>query len=172
MGFGKDGKGVMIRESDSITLGTLSGGVAVKQSNPLAITEDFRLIKAEIFATLTGATFVEDDGPILVGISSDELTVAEIAECLQADGPLGPDDRLAMERAERPVWPIFLFRNDNQAGTDHFLLNNGLPIEKTLRWTFSNSSGFTWFAYNLGTGALTTGGVVRFHAKYYGVWVR
>lgn len=169
MGFGKDGKGAILRESGAITLSTLAANTALKDASPLAITEDFRIIKSQIFVQLEG----DADGPaqpLIFGICSDELSVTEISECIEAEGPLDREDRLKVERAERPVFEICQF-DELQSDAITKVPNNGMPIEKVLRWTFSNTSGWSFFVYNFGSGACVDGGVVRFRAKHYGVWV-
>ncbi len=168
MGFGKDGKGVIIRERDTITLGALNSLAVVKQDNPLVIGDDFRMIKAQILPYLSGATPVENDGPVIIGIADDELSVTEIAECLVAAGPLDRNDNLANERAMRPVFEIAqLPFVDDTSETVQYVL----PLEKVVRWTFSNPEGWTLFAFNNGGSALTTGGVISLLNKFYGVWV-
>lgn len=163
MGFGKDGKGAIIRELGTITLGALGSTVSVKSGSQLAIEEDFRIIKSSVLLKVEGMT--GNEGPVIIGIADNELTVAEISECLVTDGPLNRSDRGKQEEAERAVFPICIVQNENE------MPNNGMPIEKTLRWTFSNTDGWTFFAFNMTTGALTTGGTVYFFATHYGVWV-
>ncbi len=172
MGFGKDGKGVIIRDRDTITLGALSTISAIKQGAPLAITEDFRMLKGRLYWELEAGTFVAGDGPILLGICNDELSAVEIAEAINADGPLGPDDAVGGEQAERAV---FLLEQDpivftEELGADREGFQQGV-VDVTQRWTYYNNSGWSLFAYNMGSGGLTTGGLIRLNATYYGVWV-
>ncbi len=168
MGFGKQGTGVIIRQADTITLLTLAVNGAVKQDNPLVLGEDFRLLKTEAFLGLSGATFVDADGPIIIGMADNELSAAEIAECLVADGPLDRNDNVSSEQSMRPVWPLWSMPF-TAADTN---LNPTVALRDTkVRWTFSNPEGFAFFVSNLGTSPLTTGGVVSLFAKHYGVWV-
>ncbi len=170
MGFGKDNRGVIIRHSAAITLLTLNGGAVEIQDTPPTWEEDFRLMKSEYYFSLQGATFVEDDGPLIFGIAFGDLTAAEIAEVLVLDGPFARDDRVTTEIAERPVWLICQIRNSLQASVDAQEYLEPL-VTKSPRWTFSDPDGFVYFAFNMGQGALTTGGVLRIVAKHYGVWV-
>ncbi len=171
MGFGKDGKGVIIRDHDTLTLGALATLAAIKQANPLAITEDFRMLKVEGFISLRGATQVDTDGPIIVGIANDNLSVGEIAEAMVASGPLGPSDRVRTERAERAVFPMWEIDFLPQPSTGE----NGARVkpitEGKIRWTFESGIGWTFFAFNMGSSALTTGGILDLLHKFYGVWV-
>ncbi len=169
MGFGKDGKGAILTHADILTLSTLAANTALKQANPLNLDEDFRLIKMELSATLTGLT--SGEGPIHMYLVNDELSVAEVAECLTNAGPQDRNDRLQQERAERAVFLIGQFpgiaANEALLGADG---QEGI-IEKTIRWTFSNPEGWAIVAFNQSGATLTTGGVIRMVMKYFGVWV-
>ncbi len=169
MGFGKDGKGAILRESSSIDLGTLGAVTAIKADAALVLGDDFRLLKSEMMFTLErdlGGT----DEAVLIGICDNELSVAEIAEALSANGPLDRNDNLASERAMRPVWIVAQFRSTAQQN----LPNNSLPvIHKGKPWIFSNPEGWTWFAFNPTGSALadTNTPEVKFFGTHYGVWV-
>ncbi len=169
MGFGKDGKGVLIRDENLITLGTLGTKTAIKQGTPLPITQDFRMLKQRHWWSLLGATFVDDDGPLLLGIVNDKLTVAQISEAIDAGGPLDRSDRVPEERAMRSVhlfeeMPIKFSQAEDGHPTEGF-------IEDKYRWTYSAQDGWAIFAFNMGGGALTTGGIIRLTSMYFGVWV-
>lgn len=168
MGFGKDGKGQILRENGAIALSTLGDATVIKSGSSLALTEDFRIVKSEIFVSRINAG-AAGEGPLLFGIASDELTVTEIKEALEADGPLDPEDRLKEERATRPVWVLCQFGGNN--GVDE-VPNNGMAVEKTMRWTFSSQSGWVFFAYNRSGASLTGSSQVVYDAKHFGVWVR
>lgn len=167
MGFGKDNKGVIIREKPTITLGTLNAATAIKQTSggvAGSMGEDFRLIKTEVFIYVEGANV--DEGPITVGIADENLTVAEIAECLATEGPKDRNENAESEQSHRPVWELVVIENDSaERGGVH------QPIEKVLRWTFSAAEGWCWFAYNDSGAQLAGGTIVRIRAKHFGVWL-
>ncbi len=175
MGFGKDGKGAILRENTTVALSTLSGNTALKVDGAdLAITEDFRLMKSEIFGNITGLTAGEGEG-ILLGLASDELTVAEIAAAINAAGPLDRNDRASMEAAERPVWLIGAYSpaigSPASPTEGHFVSDNGgARIVHKMPWTFSNPEGWVFFVMNTGS-SLQTGASVRIVATHFGVWV-
>ncbi len=162
MGFGKDGTGAILREHNAITTGTLASVTAVKQAGAIAIEDDFRIIKVEYIATQGINNDFGTGETVVLGIANDELSVAEIAECLVTDGPVDRNDRVQMERAERAVWLIDVI------GDDPFTVARG---EKVLRWTFSNPEGWTWFAWNPMADALAASSVINLDMKYFGVWV-
>ncbi len=171
LGFGKDGKGVIITDSDLITLSTLTTNTVLKQTAPLQFTDRFRLIKLEAMATAVGATAGE--GPILIGIASNSLTAAEIASAISANGPLSKQAGAEHNNAEFPVWTLGLFRN--LAGTLQLVEGTGMEpgrMEKTIRWTFGvdSSPGYTWWAQNRSGSNMTTGMVITIESKMFGVW--
>ncbi len=174
MGFGKDSKGAILRENTTIALSTLAANTVLKVDGAdLTIQEDFRLMKSKLFSNITGLTGGEGEG-MLLGIADDELSVAEIAEAINAAGPLDRNDNLSKERAERPVWLIGAFESNNAdaTGTEGtFRGDNGGPmIVHKLPWTFSNPEGWVFFVMNTGS-TLQTGASVRVTATHYGVWV-
>ncbi len=169
MGFGKDGKGAIITQKDLITLGTLNAATAIKQATGIAIEDSFRLIKMEIAAMMTG--FTAGEGPIHLYCVNDELSVAEIAEAINAAGPVNRNDRLAQERAERAVFLLGSFGATAAAEELHGADGQEFVVNKTIRWTFNNPEGWSIVAFNDSGATLTTGAVIRFVAKYFGVWV-
>ncbi len=169
MGFGKNNTGVIIRDNSGIALGTLAGETAIVVTTDISWTEDFRCLKSEIFAMLDGITTGEG-ARLVLGIANGDLTAAQIAECLQADGPGDRNDTVPGERAERPVWIIGAVVGDLVGA--RFVGHNGGPLmEWKKRWTFSNPEGLEFFIYNQSGTALTTGATVRIDATHFGVWL-
>ncbi len=169
MGFGKDGKGVIFRQHDVITLLTLGARGVVKQDNPPAVVDSFRMIKSEGTASMRSATLDESDGPIEIWLVSDDLSPTEIAECISvgAGVPLSREDRVGNEVATRPCFYL---------GVLEFVpigVGGRVVIEwaKTIRWTFGDTTSFSLCAYNLGISALVTGGLISLRHTAYGVWV-
>lgn len=168
MGFGKDGKGAIIMENAQIALSTLADATAIKQTSGGIggnLQEDFRILKTEYSVFVEGGT--QGEGPITIGLADNELSVAEIAECLDLNGPVDRNDRDGNEKATRPVWELVSL---NAGDVDNFS-DIVQRMEKKFRWTFSDAEGWTWFAYNDSGGTLTTGVIVRIRAKHFGVWV-
>jgi hypothetical protein len=168
MGFGKDGKGVIHRQRDSIVLGGLGTAVAIKQATPPPVTDSFRMLKSEGTASIENATLVEGDGPVEIWLCSDDLSVAEIAAAISvtAGAPTARDDIIGNELALRPVFYLgaLEFVPIGVGGKTIF------EWSKTIRWTFGDGTSWALVAFNLGS-TLTTGGTVRFHHTAYGVWV-
>ncbi len=164
MGFGKDGKGIILWDAVTITLGTLAArDVLGADSGYTGITEDFRILKSKYY--LDWSTQAVGD-VILIGIADGQMTDAEIEEALEAR-PVENNDVPAIERAGRAVWPLAIL-GENSGGSGHLVFQ----MEENLRWTFSKAEGWRYWAWNLSTStALTTGGIVSFIAKHFGVWV-
>ncbi len=172
MGFGKDGKGVIIKAVASITVGALAQFDVVKSAGPV-ITEDFRMIKTVLQAAIVGVTAAES--PYLVlGIANNKLTAAEIEGSIEAAGPLHRSDHILQEAAERYTKDLAMTERMDPADTEgRFVGRDGGPIiEETIRWTFdAPAGGWCHWLYNLGDG-LTTGATVTVKSTHYGVWIQ
>jgi len=170
MGFGKDGKGAIVLESRAQTLGTIAGAAALLIGTKLATTEDFRILKSEVFAAITGATAGELVG-LLIGIADGDLTTTEIEEAIELNGPL---DRHATIESERSMRFVKLFGAvvRESAGSELVFVAEGgaAMMEVKPRWTFGLGKSWNWFVYNLAA-APTTGASVQLRAKSFGVWV-
>ncbi len=172
MGFGKDGKGIIIREDVSITLGALASQSAVKSVGGAALqTTSFRILKTEYFIVMTTSWAAEND-QVLLGIANGELSAAEIAACINANGPDDRNDRVKAELASRGVWMFDHLREQpGQTLGVNEIVNDNRKNEFAIRWTFTPTEGWDWFVFNPLDGAITTGPVFRIFAKHYGVWV-
>ncbi len=164
----------MIRNTDTITLLTLGPQALELQDAPLVMTDSFRMLKTEGSFVLEGATLVDGDGPLDLYMVSTDLSVAEMAECIALDGPASREDRVGSERVMRPVWKLtdspISFRPPAAGGDDQSIGS----WARSMRWTFGDggaTGSFGVAAYNLGSGALSTGATLKFTALHYGVWV-
>ncbi len=169
MGFGKDGKGVIIRESRSQAIGSLATEATILIGTNLATLERFRMIKNELWAAITGLTTGEGTG-LLIGIADGDLTVAEVDTALETSGPFGPNDTVIEAIVDRYV--ILLGAVDRETGTEAIFENEqgGHMMEKVIRWTFARTKSWNFFLYNIGA-AVTTGATVIIKSKSFGVWV-
>ncbi len=170
MGFGKDGKGVIFRESLSIGIGTLAAFAALKIGTAPATLERFRIIKSELIASITGITAGELNN-LYLGLSDGDLTLAELEAAIENNGPLGPNDSVSEAVSMRPVW-WFGVSHHNETLTEITFENEngGYILEKTIRWTFSRTKSWSWFVYNMGAAPMT-GATLSLRAKNFGVWV-
>lgn len=170
MGFGKDGKGVIIRESRTQALATLAAATGLIIGTNLATLERFRIIKAEVYATVIIRTS-GDWASLRLGLADGDFTLAEIEEAIEANGPLGPNDNVTEAIAERPVWTLGETLGRGDADPLVFLNETGGgKMSMTIRWTFSRTKSWNWFVYNQGEQG-TTGATVVLRTKLFGVWV-
>ncbi len=171
MGFGKDGKGVIITEQRSQALSTLAAQTALLIDTKLAMEEDFRILKAIVHCHIAGLTTGE--GPrLLLGLADGNLTAAQIAEHITAGGPLNPNETPEVERAMRPVFIVGAI--GGPAATEVFkdIVSNAPVCISKPRWTFQDGDSWNWFLYNQSGTAMTTGATAFLIAKDFGVWVQ
>jgi len=172
MGFGKDKKGEIIRENSSQAVGTLAAQTALLLGSALAITEDFRMLKAEVMADVISVTSLELQN-LWLGLADGVLTLAEIEAAIENQGPLNRHDPTESAISMRPVW-IYGVTQQGPAGvtekgfTD--AMTNARLIVAKPRWTFGQTTGWQWFLYNNGT-APTSGATVRIKTKVFGLFL-
>ncbi len=170
MGFGKDGKGVIMRESRSQALTTLAVNTAIFIGTKLVTLERYRMIKLELTAGINGVTSNEGSN-LVIGICDGDLSLAEIEAAIEGAGPLGPNDSVQEAISERYV-KMLGSTNHMEADVEAMFLNKmgGPIIEETIRWTFARTKSWNYFVYNMGS-ALASGSLVSIRVKSFGVWV-
>ncbi len=166
MGFGKDGKGAIIKEFSSLALGTLASNTGLLMG-ALALQEDYRILKTRILSSLFNHTSGET--ALSLWHVNGELSLAEIEEAIESSGPVDRNDRIGVERSERYVRMVGAYVPNAQGTTAH-LQGKGM-IEFNPRWTFSDPEGWDWVVFNHDINGLTTGTVVILEATHFGVWL-
>ncbi len=169
MGFGKDGKGVIIRESRTQAITTLGNLAALLIGTKLVTLERFRMLKTEIWATITGMTSGEMTG-MTIGLADGDYSVSEIQAAMVNEGPLGPNDKANEDISDRVTWLAGAI--DRETGTEAIFENEqgGHMLTLKPRWTFARTKSWNWFLFNTGA-APTTGATVSIVVKSFGVWV-
>ncbi len=175
MGFGKDGKGAIVKEQTSITLGALAGQGYAQVNSGVLLDMDFRILRSDITCVVNGLTSTEGNGLILY-MSQGDLTSAEAEVNIEQNGPNRLGDKILEEVASRWVRRVGITQGA-EVVTEHVFLNKygGGLLELEPRWTFRRGrtavdGGWNWGVYNDGT-ILTTGATARILATHYGVWV-
>ncbi len=177
MGFGKQGKGqIFYDRTGFVALTTLGNETAILVPSQYvdALVEDVRLIK--LVGSISVKGFTTGEGPIIYGIMNGELSITEIAEVFLSE-PKNTNDRGQLEASERAVFPLGVSIGDDIVPWGDVQGHAGgstdapMTFEKTLRWTFANPNGWTYFAINMSGAALTTGGSVAINGKHFGVFV-
>ncbi len=172
MGFGKDGKGVIVYDQAEENIGAVPVGDLVTLTNRAqgVMVEDYRMLKCDYWINIRpAAAIVIFEGPVMIGMAHGDLTAAEIEAALESV-VLGAVDLVANEEAGRPVWPLeLILLPDADQGNAVDLSRKG---SFTPRWTFPNPAGWQWWVWNLNAvTAVTTGSFISIVAKTFGVWV-
>ncbi len=171
--FTKGKNSVILREQVTIALGTLNANTGIKvDTGQYTMTEDFRMLKSVVSCHIEGLTAGEGSG-LQLGLANGELTVAEIKECLTADGPTNPTDREQVEFASRFCKVVSQLDWNITQVNGIMRGENGSPlIVVKPRWTFTDTNGWSWFMYNDGPANLATGATVRLLCTHFGVWLK
>ncbi len=171
MGFGKDDKGVIIREARSQALGALAAQAGILIGTKLAITDSFRMLKAVGSFVMDGLTSGESEG-LLLFIANGDLTLAEAEAAIELSGPVDRSDRVNGPIAERFVQLVGATADGSSAVKAVMLdAHTGAPvIVAKPRWTFGQNDSWNWIVYNNGA-ALTTGATIKLRTQCFGVWV-
>ncbi len=176
MGFGKDGKGAIVKEQTEFTLGALAGQDAAGADSAVLLDMDFRILRSDITAVLTGMTSLEGKGLILY-MSEGEITTAQSEANIEQNGPNRLGDKILEEVASRWVRRVGITISPTVNETERVFTNKygGGLLEMTPRWTFRRArtaiqGGWNWTVYNDGI-TLTAGASCRILATHYGVWV-
>ncbi len=176
MGFGKDGLGVIVHEQQTLALLGLAGQALVATSSAVSLDSNFRILKTELTATLTGLTSGEGNG-LLLYMTEGDLNDASIEANIELNGPKRLGDSAEEEIASR--WVRLIGTLDGEAVAAERMFHNdmdGSIITIKPRWTFirgrtATEGGWNWSVYNNGV-TITTGVVVRIIATHYGVWTK
>ncbi len=171
MGFGKDGRGTIVTESRSQALGALPGNGGIIIGTKLALLKDFRSMKVEQHAFVSGLTATEGIGMLLYLVDG-AITLAEFEESIEAQGPLQMGDRPEQEKVMRFSKRVGAMRGAEPAVTRRDFENEtgGALITVLPNWTFREAQGWNWIVYNHGQ-TLTTGATIKILSKAYGVWL-
>ncbi len=156
----------------TLTLSTLGATTVIATNSKIdsSRASGFRIIKSKIFAQFTGKTAAE--GPVMFGVAIG-YTAAEVEAILEQD----PQSRVAaIEKGKGYIEPIGMVPLEAVAGpvtgpTGGSGAHAGM-FETTPNWSCPEGASLSYWAYNMGSGALTTGTLFRVFAQHYGVWLR
>lgn len=148
----------------AVALSTLGSDTVIKQVL-VNLTQDVYLNSSDLIAYAEGMTAGE--GPLLVGLCDNDLTVTEIAEALAA-APPSQSARIERERATRPVRTMGVIINP---GTGLIgAVEDGKKLRVPIKWFQGAGADIAFFIQNKGAAALTTGSVAKVTGKLYGTW--
>ncbi len=152
---------VAVRVNAELAAGALAQNDLVTGSIGATWTDSF-LLSAQLYASARG--FTAGEGPILVGLSHDDYSAAEVEEWVEATGSGAAADLVATEQAKRKCRDMVTFI---LAGANE-VANDGKPIKVPLKFILNDGSGLNMWIYNAGsTNPLTTGGIVEISGKIF-----
>ncbi len=153
-----------LKTRDSIPLGALAADTVIKETSPLALTEDYFVISTDVAISWRNGT--AGQGPIQIGWANNDLSVTEIAEALDA-APVNRDDVIGIERMRRPVRII----GNIDVSTGDGTIGDGEKIKTVIRKRIGSSIGQCFWARNRSGATLTTGNIVQLDGMINGRWL-
>ncbi len=174
MPFGKDNKGVILRESRSQALGALGAQTGIFVGTKLNIADDYRMLKLELLATLEDVT--PDEAQLLcLYLVDGDLSLAEAELGIETDGPLDRNDSISHAITERYVQLIGVITETPATAGDDIRFRdprtNGGLCEAKPRWSFGAVASWNYMVYNHGLTPQISGATIAVDAKSFGVWI-
>ncbi len=145
-------------ELQSITVGALAASTGVIGA-PRVLLQDY--VCKMIVGVVAQEAAALDDGPIVFGIMSGDMTLTELEEAIEAD-VVRSADVVGLERTKRP-YQVLGAVGPTQATVWLEKAQIHLP-------TFQEDVGFNTFIYNAGDQA-TTGSLMKFWLQLFGRWL-
>ncbi len=164
--------GAIVMEAREQALGALANSAGIFVGTKIAITEDFRMLKATLAACVRTLTVPEGAGLLLYLVDGD-LSLAEATAKVTQTGPLSRGARIETEIAERFVKLVGVMRVGSEvedAAMFLDVLTNSPRITAKPRWTFHETQSWQWLVFNIGT-TLTTGSSIEIVGEHFGLWL-
>ncbi len=167
--LGKNNKLVTLHFSNEIDIASLGPNSVAKTSAGPLMTQRFRI--SRVAGWVGGDGLDADVGPQVFGLTDDQLSLAEIDECMFAI-PTRENDSPMMEEALREVFPLAaLMKSDGGGGLMRFDTAGpmALPFPGKTVEIGDNIAVFAWNADQNSTNSVTMS--LNFYMKIWGVWV-
>ncbi len=140
-----------------LSLGTLGANDTISGTIADTLEESAWLSSVRALWSIIDFTVGTADGPIMVGISHSDYSGTEIEEWIEVQGSWKSGDKIAQEIARRKIRKVGVFMNLSTATAGTDVLNEGRPITTKCNWLLTTGQTVRFWAYNTGTGTLTTG---------------
>jgi len=156
-----------VNQVDSVALSTLALNTGIIRAGPV-VTRGGKCLSARAAMSIFGLT--AGDGPWLFGIFNTDLTLAELEQYLELNGPLTPNDLTNKEIASRGkfIRTLGLITPHADGKTASAYVNNqslsGLKYSES-----GEGAGWSWFIYNRGL-AMQTGATWAIWASVFVQW--
>ncbi len=158
-----------------LTLSTLAGNDLISADTLIdgSRSQGFRIVKSNFFFNVTGKTQAE--GPVMVGVAAN-LGSAKLELIIEND-PQSVNEQDEDRGRGVFIMPLFmlgLLTTSLPAGAAGGP-QTGLPVDVSYGkngWSIPEGEALFIWAYNMQSGALTTGTVISWFAEHFGVWLR
>ncbi len=152
------------RAVSSLALSTLAASDLISGALTNVSDNEYRAISLKMTWAIRGLTAGE--GPITVGVAHGDYTAAEIEEWFESTTTMTRADQIGRERGNRKCRQIGTFPglSSNES------LNDGKPLHTRLNWAIPDGIALNMWAFNSGSGTLTTGAVVTPTGQLFGRW--
>lgn len=144
--------------NEVLALGTLAAVTLVSVVFDDSVSERTLISSLVASYSIEGLALVAGDGPVMIGIAHSDYSDAEIEAWIENAQGWREADQIAREVGQRKVRVIGTFSQNVADGAQ--VLNDGKKIKTKLNWILNAGQTLDLWAYNLGSGALTTGSVV------------
>ena len=162
----RDKNFVAIPFSNTLTLGALTmNTVLVGNLFGAVFGEDIYIISVDWNSAAQNHTAGE--GAFELGFSHSDLSVAEVAEALDAE-LTDPDDIIAKEHSRRPVRRAGLYAGLLAEES----LNQGVNKRTKIKFSVGDGHNLNLFSRNRSGATFTTGTLIRTQGTLYGRWQR
>lgn len=169
----RDGKYVLQRFDADIAIGQLTVGQV--QILPISTNdEDIFHISGHFAVSIDLIEY--SDPPLLYGLCPDgSATTTEIANALNADGPVNQNDREAAEKLVTRVYPLGALdartlATDGRLVEYHHDVKLGITVYNEGTATLG-TNGMTFWVYNVGSQTLATGKHLRVWCQLHSRWI-
>ncbi len=157
---------------NNVALGTLAGETAILLSSQMATTIDraFLVKKIKYFLKLSGVT--AGNGPFLIGLSSGDASLAEVAAAFTEINTVGPSDT-SQERTQdnvSNVWQNSWRQPEDKANGQILELHAEVSLKKGM--VARENQGVGLHLWNADPDALDTGAIVKGIVQLWGVWLK
>ncbi len=144
-----------------ISLGTLGPNAVVANNEANVLTESAFLTSVKATWSLIDFTAGTQDGPIVVGLAHSDYSDGEIEQWIENTLSWDQGDMIGQEINKRKIRRVGVFQNLSTVTAGADALNDGRPITTKCKWGLNTGDTVRFWAYNTGTGTLTTGALVK-----------
>ncbi len=159
---------ILTDSAPAVVMDTLAGLTAldVDTTHATGLLQSFLMKKVSARFHLRGRT--ADDEGLMVGLARGDATITEIKAALE-DSQLERDNK--SQAAKRDVLHETLRMLQPAGDTTEAWAELDVSLGGGSGIPFEDGDGWKVFVYNFGSGSLTTGSVLDFHATYWGIWL-